>query len=164
MRAAGQLWFAAGLVAAWLLLTRGDAASFVIALPAIAAALYAAQRLCPARGATISLAGLLRFIPFFLAESLRGGWNVALATLSPRMRIEPAVMDYSIELEDERSLLLFANCVSLLPGTLAADLDGRRMKVHVLRDAAAAHKEMRRLEAYIANVFPAAADSMAESS
>ena len=153
MRAAGQLWFAAGLVAAWLLLTRGDAASFVIALPAIAAALYAAQRLCPARGATISLAGLLRFIPFFLAESLRGGWNVALATLSPRMRIEPAVMDYSIELEDERSLLLFANCVSLLPGTLAADLQDDRLEVHVLNVNSDNATELARLERAVARMF-----------
>lgn len=157
MRGVRQGWLAAGLAAAWLLLTHGDPASLVIAVPVIAAALYAAQRLCQARASTMSVAGVLRFVPFFLVESLRGGWNVAVATLSPRMPVEPAMMDYSIGLDDERSMLLFANCVSLLPGTLAADLDGRRLKVHVLRDAATARVELTRLEGYIAHIFPAAA-------
>ncbi|MEJ2309923.1 MAG: Na+/H+ antiporter subunit E [Gammaproteobacteria bacterium] len=157
MRSRGQLWLAAGLVAAWLLLTGSDPASFMIALPVIAAALYAARRLSNATGAALSLTGVLGFIPFFLAESLRGGWNVATATLSPRMRLTPTMIDYSIDLEDERSLLLFANCVSLLPGTLAADLDDRRLLVHVLDDSATARKELKRLERRIGKIFPAAA-------
>lgn len=156
MRGSGQLWLAAGLVAAWLLLTRSDPASFLIGLPVIAAALHAARRLSHATESTLSIRGLLGFIPFFIAESLRGGWNVAMATLSPRMRLAPTMIEYGIDLEDERSLLLFANCVSLLPGTLAADLEGRRLKVHVLDDRTAARKELKRLERRIGRIFPTA--------
>ena len=150
---------AAALVAAiflviWLLLTNSDPASLLIGLPAIAGALILARSLAPAKARTLSVSGMLGFIPYFLRESLRGGWNVARATLSPRMRLTPFFVDYRISLDNDGGRIFFTNCVSLLPGTLAAKLDGRHLRVHVLDDRSDPLRDLEQLEARIEAIFP----------
>lgn len=138
----------------WLLLANGDPASLVIGLPAIAGALYLVRRLAPPTIRALSVRGTLRFIPYFLRESLRGGWNVARATLSRRMQLSPAFIDYRISLDNDGARIFFTNCVSLLPGTLAARLDGSDLRVHVLDDRSDPLRELEELEMRIAAIFP----------
>jgi len=145
---------AAGLLAIWLLLTDGDAASLIIGLPAIAGALMLFHALKRRTSPALSLRALLKFIPYFLLESLRGGWAVAIATLSPRMRLNPLYIDYRIGLQNARSRLFFTNCVSLLPGTLATHLDGRQLRVHVLDEQTDPQSDLARLEARVGAMFP----------
>mgnify|MGYP000503020995 CR=1 FL=1 len=84
-----------------------------------------------------------------------------MRTLSRRLRIQPGQASYSCSLPEGLPVVLFTGCVSLLPGTLAADLEGRRLKVHVLDDRTAARKELERLERRIGKIFPAAAAAQA---
>jgi multicomponent Na+:H+ antiporter subunit E len=137
----------------WLLLTNGDPASLLIGLPVVAGALLLARRLAQATPRTLSVSGTLGFIPYFLRESLRGGWNVARATLSPRMRLSPAFIDYRISLASDGARVFFTNCVSLLPGTLAARLDGSRLRVHVLDDSSDPLRDLEELETRIGAIF-----------
>jgi len=137
----------------WLLLTNSDPASLVIGLPAVAGALFLARRLAPETTRTLSVSGTLGFIPYFLRESLRGGWNVARATLSPRMRLSPVFIDYRISLASDGARVFFTNCVSLLPGTLAARLDGAHLRVHVLDDRSDPLRELGELETRIGAIF-----------
>jgi multicomponent Na+:H+ antiporter subunit E len=145
---------ASALLGIWLLLADGDAASLVIGLPAIAGALLLAQRVRSRKASAVSLRGALKFIPYFLMQSLRGGWAVAMATLSPRMRLAPFFIDYRIGLQNARSRLFFTNCVSLLPGTLATHLDGRQLRVHVLDEQTDPQSDLARLEARVGAMFP----------
>ena len=145
---------AAFFLVIWMLLASGDPASLLIGLPAIAGALFLVRRLAPANIRALSARGTLGFIPYFLRESLRGGWNVARATLSPRMQLSPAFIDYRISLDNDRARIFFTNCVSLLPGTLAARLDGCDLRVHVLDDRSDAFRELEELEMRIAAIFP----------
>jgi multicomponent Na+:H+ antiporter subunit E len=46
------------------------------------------------------------------------------------------------------------NCVSLLPGTLAADLQGNQLRVHVLDDRIDTEAGLIQLEEYILSIFP----------
>ena len=101
----------------------------------------------------MSVLGLIRFAPFFLWESLRGGTDVALRTLAPRMRIQTGFIRYRTHLGNVSSLTFFANCVSLLPGTLAADLQGDWLEVHVLNTRSEHQAELARLEHAVAWVF-----------
>ena len=138
----------------WLLLTSGDPGSLIIGLPTIAGALFLARRLAPEKDRAVSVTGIVNFIPYFLLESLRGGWNVAQATLSPRMRLSPVFIDYRISLDNDGARVFFTNCVSLLPGTLAAKLDGSHLRVHVLDDRCDSLRELKELETRIAAIFP----------
>jgi multicomponent Na+:H+ antiporter subunit E len=144
----------ASLAGLWWLLSDGDPASWLIGLPAVAAAFWSARRLGSYNTAPVSATALLRFLPFFLWESLRGGFDVALRTLAPRMRLSPGLMVYRTSLPRPDARLFFATCVSLLPGTLAADLDEDRLEVHVLDAGADATGELQRLESAVARVYP----------
>jgi len=67
------------LAGVWWLLSGGEPASWMIGLPTVIATGWAVRRLGPAQAGALWVRGLLRFIPFFLWESLRGGVDVALA-------------------------------------------------------------------------------------
>lgn len=149
-------FIAIGLFAAlWWLLGGGQPASWVIGLPAVLAAFWWVRKTRPPAGAAakLSLAGLLRFLPYFLWESLRGGVDVALRTLSPRMRIHPGFALYRTCLRQTRSRVFFANCVSLLPGTLAADLQPEGVRVHLLDARDDPESELRRLESAVGRLY-----------
>ncbi len=147
----------AAFAALWWLLSNGDPDSWIIGVPAVIAAAWSAQRLGVGHASAVSMPGLLRFIPFFVWESVRGGLDVALRTLSPRMRIEPGFVTYNTILSNQSARALFASCVNLLPGTLSAEIIDARLDVHLLDVTSDYNRELRRLESVVARVFPDAA-------
>jgi multicomponent Na+:H+ antiporter subunit E len=143
----------APLAALWGLLTGGDPASWVIGLPAVVAAAWAGRRLGGDGGAGLSLIGVLRFLPFFFWESLRGGVDVAMRTLAPRLRVAPGFSVYTMRLKRREARVFFANCVCLLPGTLAVELDKEQLELHLLNRESDPSAELRRLERAVARVY-----------
>lgn len=141
------------LAVVWWVIAEGALASWLIGLPAVAAATWASRRLGRSSKLSISALGMVRFIPFFLWESLRGGTDVALRTLAPRMRIQTGFIRYRTHLNNPASLTFFANCVSLLPGTLAADLQDDWLEVHVLNTRSDHQAELAKLESAVARLF-----------
>jgi multicomponent Na+:H+ antiporter subunit E len=140
-------------VGLWWVISKGAAESWLIGIPVVVGAVWASRRLAPGTGKRISLLGLLHFIPFFFWESLRGGLDVALRTLAPRMRIQPAFQHYRMSLKQPAARSFFTACVSLLPGTLAADLQEERLEVHVLNAGADVNTELNKLERAVARLF-----------
>jgi multicomponent Na+:H+ antiporter subunit E len=84
-----------------------------------------------------SFAGLVRFVPYFIWNSLRGGLDVAARALNPALPIDPVLLRYETRLETTAARVLMANTVTLLPGTLSADLQGNVLLVHVLNASGA---------------------------
>ncbi len=76
----------------------------------------------------------LRFAVFFLWESLKGGLDVAVRALPPRLLIEPTFIDHPVALPAGKPTTLLVSFVSLLPGTLSVELDEQRhcLVVHAL--------------------------------
>jgi multicomponent Na+:H+ antiporter subunit E len=146
----GHLILLAGL---WWLITGGAATAWLIGLPAVGLAVWANRNLVDATRTQLSAWGLLRFMPYFLWASLRGGLDVALRTLTPRMRIEPGFMQFQTTLHQVSARTFFANCVSLLPGTLAADLKDDHLEIHVLNMASEPQAELTSLERAVARLF-----------
>jgi multicomponent Na+:H+ antiporter subunit E len=141
------------LAALWLILSGGATASWVIGLPALALAAWAARRLRRPTPIRLSALGILRFLPLFLWESLRGGIDVAWRTLQPRMPIQADFFEYRSRLQNPAARTFLANCVSLLPGSLAADLQGEWLEIHVLNLNSIQTEELARLERAIAAIF-----------
>jgi multicomponent Na+:H+ antiporter subunit E len=139
--------------ALWWLLTDGAPDSWLLGLPAVLAASWWTQRLRCSRSGTISWLGLLRFIPMFLWESLRGGIDVTRRVLAPRLRLQPGFLVYQTRLREPPARVFFANCMCLLPGTLAAELDGQRLNVHLLDATIDNTGELRRLEHAVARIY-----------
>ena len=139
--------------AIWLALAGSDGSSWIIGIPAIALATLAALRLAGPRSNGPRLLGMLRFVPYFLIESVRGGVDVASRVMRPRLRIAPGTSTYDLRLTSVNARVFFLDSVSLLPGTLSADLRGARLYVHALDINDDIDAALRRLEAQIADLF-----------
>lgn len=116
----------------WWVLSGGRASSWIIGVPTIALALWVMGAAPQPHRWQLSFAGLLRFIPYFILQSVRGGIDVARRAYSPRLPLDPQMIDFPLHLPPGPAQIFFLNSVSLLPGTLSADLCGTTLKVHVL--------------------------------
>jgi len=141
------------LASLWWIIAQGQVGAWLIGLPAVALATVASVYLGRASSPGISLTGLTGFVAVFLHESVRGGFDVARRTLAPRLRIQPGFKDYRLQLKDPLARVLLINCTSLLPGTLAARLEGDRVELHLLDAGEDAEPGLHRLEQAIARLF-----------
>ncbi len=135
----------------WWALTEGASGSWAVGVPAVVLATAASAALLPIQ--RVAWLELLRFVPFFLLRSLVGGIDVARRTLQPSMPIAPALVDYPLRLPAGLPQVIMVNVVSLLPGTLSADLCGDRVRLHVLDGGADYVTEMRAVERHVAQLF-----------
>jgi len=134
----------------WWLLTEGD---FHYWWPGVCLALVAtclSITLIPLR--TWSLSGLIRFIPFFVERSLKSCIDVAWRALRPGLHIDPILVRYPLKLPKGFPRIFMVNVVSLLPGTLAADLDESCLSVHILDGRHNYWLELEQLEQHIAQL------------
>ncbi len=144
---------AALLALLWWVLTGGDAGSWLIGAPVIVGATVASLALLPAGGWRWSPAGVLRFVPFFLWQSLVGSVDVALRALRPGLPLHPTLLDYELRLPEKPARVFMANTISLLPGTLSAELEGRRLRVHTLTQGPEVLENLRKLELRVSALF-----------
>ena len=145
-----------GLVfgAIWLILAGPeDPSSWIIGLPAVVAAAWCYDALSPGRGSRLSVSGLAKLVPVFFWESFKGGIDVARRVVGPRVNVDPGFFDYRLEVKQPSARVFFVDLVSLLPGTLSADMQGDTLTVHTLDQSADAVAELQRLEQLVAAVF-----------
>jgi multicomponent Na+:H+ antiporter subunit E len=135
----------------WYILTGGAIGSWLVGIPIVILAAFASVALLPPIG--VSPSRIIRFLPFFIWHSLRGGIDVAKRALHPQMAISPAFFDYRFGLPPGVSRVFMANVVSLLPGTLSAELHQDILCVHVLDETGAFVEELNVLEKQVAGVF-----------
>jgi multicomponent Na+:H+ antiporter subunit E len=73
--------------------------------------------------------------------------------MAPRVAIAPDLVTYHLRLPAQGpSRVMFVTVLSLLPGTMAADLDGDVVRVHVLTHPVEAGS-LQQLERRIAGIF-----------
>lgn len=139
----------------WVVLTRADPLSWIIGAPVVAAAAWASARLntqCPL--ARIALRQLPGFIGFFLLASLRGGLDVARRILASPPAITPGFIRYHTGLSQPGARVFFLDLISLLPGTLSADLDAPdQLVIHTLDQSADNRAELAQLERRVAALW-----------
>lgn len=128
-----------------------------LALIFIVAAARASVLLLPAGTFRLRAAGALRFVPWFLAESVRGGVDVASRAIRPGPPLRPGFVAYRLRLADPAARAFFANAVSLLPGTLSVALGTDLLEVHALDTDQPITQRLQRLEGRVAALFVAQA-------
>ena len=135
----------------WWILTEGAMDSWLIGAPVVLFATLLSVVLLPP--SSWSFTGIIRFVPFFLWRSLCGGADVARRALHPRLPISPAMYDHRWRLPPGLPRVFMANTVSLLPGTLSAEMDEEYLHVHILDQTGAFASELAMIEVRIARLF-----------
>lgn len=134
-RAPIAIWIrrAAVFLLLWWILDEGRLDGFWFA-PAIIASALAIHWVLPAAPASWrwTAGGVLRFIPYFLRQSIHGGWDVARIAFRRQMPLDPRLIEYRPRLSHPTARLFFTHVISLLPGTLSADLRVDSIFIHSL--------------------------------
>ena len=140
----------------WWALTDGTAGSWWIGAPAVAGAVIISVTLVPPLG--LVWREVMGFVPFFLWHSLKGGVDVSWRAFHPRLPITPELIEYPLRLPPGLPRVILVNTVSLLPGTLSAELGGQVLKVHVLDSLGGFLAELEALEQRVGCMFRSASD------
>ncbi len=135
----------------WWILTDGATDSWRVGAPMVLLATVVSIALLPP--SSWSLVGIIRFVPFFLWRSLCGGVDVARRTLHPQLPISPGLFYHPWRLPPGLPRLFMANTVSLLPGTLSAELDADYLQVHLLDEQKDFLSELKMIEQRVAAMF-----------
>jgi multicomponent Na+:H+ antiporter subunit E len=132
----------------------GSAAAVVLAA---AVALLVSTRLPGRETAPLHPLRLLRFAPWFLLQSVLGGVDVAARAFRGGTGLSPGLVEYTTRLQRPVVRVIFANTVSLMPGTLTARLIGDTLTVHALDDGADVAARLAVVEARVGRAFGEAA-------
>lgn len=79
---------------------------------------------------------LLSYIPVLVLEIIKSGLDVAKIVLNPKMPINPGFTIINVPLKMVFTKVLFANSVTLTPGTLTVDVIDDTYIIHHLTDEA----------------------------
>lgn len=155
----GSLITAAIMAAIWAVLLGDQPGSWVLGVPAIigGVALSATVPGTPpaATGPALRLSvrGVTVFLGWFARESVRGASDVAWRACQVRPDIAPGFRTYTTALPAGAPRTLFANCITLLPGTLTADTRGDRLAIHMLDHRQDLDADLGTLERRIAAIW-----------
>lgn len=143
-------------MALWWVLAEGDPIPWGIASLFSLLAALSSLKLMPASSTTLTprqLIAWLRFIPFFLWQSLLGGLDVAQRAFRPHMPLQPDIIVYPLRLATGWPQIFFLNTISLLPGSLAVRLDGNQVHIHLLDGRGDPQQMLRQVEARVSLLF-----------
>lgn len=96
-----------------------------------------------------SLKGIVRLIKFIgvlIVEIVKANLDVAKIVLSPSMPISPCYVKVPVKHKKVLNKVLYANSITLTPGTLSVDINEDEILVHALTKAAADGMEENQLE------------------
>jgi multicomponent Na+:H+ antiporter subunit E len=100
----------------------------------------------------------LLYLGVFLIELTKANINVMRLVFSPRIRIEPGIVEIKTELKSPIGRLALANSITLTPGTLVVDIREDSLFIHWINvsatDPVGATKEISaRFEKYLKVVY-----------
>ncbi|CAB0152031.1 Na(+)/H(+) antiporter subunit E1 [Pseudidiomarina piscicola] len=128
-------WWSAFLLCFWLLLQNDVSVgtSLLGLILAILIPLYTLR----ARDYPTTLHRPLLAVQYFLillVDIVVSNLDIALIILMPRKRIQPALIEFPLDLTGSVPITILASTISLTPGTISAELgrDGRSLLIHAL--------------------------------
>jgi multicomponent Na+:H+ antiporter subunit E len=107
---------------------------FVGAACAILCALAARRmRTLDAEGHPIQLAiGGLTYLPWLIWEIAKSGWSVTKLILHPRLPVSPTMTVVQASQRTPVGVNVYANSITLTPGTITVGVQGNALTVHAL--------------------------------
>lgn len=148
----------------WGVLTefRFDALAFGV--PAVIAGAALVFLIPAAPGWRLSAQGGLTFVLWFAVQSVRGAVDVARRAFSPSLPLRPGFRSYQPALPQGAPYIVFLNTITLLPGTLSAEVSEHNVVVHMLDTRADLDADLQALEHRVAALFALTLSEKAHSS
>ncbi|MFP3943571.1 MAG: Na+/H+ antiporter subunit E [Alphaproteobacteria bacterium] len=75
---------------------------------------------------------LLTYLPWLAWQIVKSNWDVAWRVLHPGLPISPTLFEAEGSQETDVGRVIYANSITLTPGTVTVDLEGNRFTVHAL--------------------------------
>jgi multicomponent Na+:H+ antiporter subunit E len=144
---------ALALALLWGILTDFRVDALVFGVPAILAGAALVFLIPQSPSWRLSPRGALAFVLWFAVQSVRGAIDVALRALAPSLPLRPGFRTYRPALPQGAPHITFLNTITLLPGTLSAEVAGDQVVVHMLDTRADLNAELGALESRIADLF-----------
>jgi multicomponent Na+:H+ antiporter subunit E len=137
----------------WWVLAEGRLDGWWLGAIAVAAATWASAVLMPPAAHRLRLVQVPGFVWFFLKNSVRGGFQVAMMALRGRAALQPEVLELQLSLPAGSLRVFLTNVIALMPGTLSVELADNRLRLHVLDERLSYTDEVDELEARIRALF-----------
>ena len=77
------------------------------------------------------------YLPWFFFEVIKSNVDVTWRILHPKLPIKPNIMTLDATQHGDLATAIYANCITLTPGTYTLDLDENSIEVHSLTIALA---------------------------
>ena len=78
---------------------------------------------------------MLAYLPWLLKEILVANIEVAQVILRPELRISPCMVHFRGSQKSDLGRAIYANSITLTPGTITTGVDGNVFEIHALRAA-----------------------------
>lgn len=130
-----QFLFNILLAFAWMLLTGESSSSGFISGMAVGYLILWMSRSAFGKDIYFSkIPRLIGFLLYFLKELILANLRVAFDILTPKNYLNPGIVEVPLDVESDLEITLFANLVTLTPGTLSLDVsdDRKTLFVHVM--------------------------------
>lgn len=75
---------------------------------------------------------VLAYIPWLLLEILKANVHVARIILSPSLPISPIMVHFRASQKTDLGRVIYANSITLTPGTITTGVDGPELEIHAL--------------------------------
>ncbi len=137
----------------WWVLAEGHIDDLWLGVVAVMTATWASAVLMPPVAHRLRLIKMPGFVLFFLRNSIRGGFQVAMMALRGRAALQPGVLELQLNLPEGGPRVLMTSVIGLMPGTLSVELAEDRLRVHVLDERLSLAAEVGELEARISALF-----------
>jgi len=134
-----MLWL--GLFVTWLLLSGDDTVLLLsLGVSSCAVTVWIARRMdvIDREGQPIHLGWrTLVYLPWLIVEIIKANLDVARRILDPRMPISPTVVTLDASQKSELGQVIYANSITLTPGTVSLRLHDNQIDVHAIAEAPA---------------------------
>ena len=139
----GKMLLAGVLALLWVLLSgQYSPLFFGLGIASVALVAWIARRMERADGARLEVRlrslATLRYMLWLFGQIVRANIEVARLALSPRRRVCPVMLRVPARQRTELGRVLFANSITLTPGTVSVHLGEEEVEVHALTKRAAA--------------------------
>ncbi len=138
----------------WLVLADGRPDSLGVGLPVMVLATWLSVRLTPPGRGAWRLTAWPAFAGYFLWRALAGSIDIAGRAMRPSRPLDPGLTRYRFKIAaDRRTRVFLADAVSLLPGTLTAEVESDALVLHVVDRNAPVERDVAHLERLIGRMF-----------